>query len=125
MKNKLMASFLIFLMVGSSLALLAGGAEIEFTDAHRAVLDALAGGGAFFFRQLAGHGIVEGELKAALWELIWAGWVTGDTFAPVRALLGGAPGARKRSAPAHPHRKKSRTCFPRAQSPSCIVSLPG
>ena len=29
-------------------------------------------------------------LKAALWELIWAGWVTGDTFAPVRAMLGGA-----------------------------------
>ncbi|MBW0012321.1 MAG: ATP-dependent helicase, partial [Mycobacterium sp.] len=30
----------------------------------------------------------------------WAGWVTGDTFAPIRAMLGGA-GAGKRSAPAH------------------------
>ena len=46
-------------------------------------------------------GIGEAELKAALWELIWAGWVTGDTFAPVRAMLSGGPGARKRSAPAH------------------------
>ncbi|MDR3654947.1 MAG: ATP-dependent helicase [Mycobacterium sp.] len=75
-------------------------AAIDFTDAHRAILDTLAGGGAYFFRQLAQDGISDTDLKAALWELIWAGWVTGDTFAPVRALLSGT-GARKRSAPAH------------------------
>ncbi|EUA19342.1 putative ATP-dependent helicase domain protein [Mycobacterium xenopi 3993] len=63
---------------------------MEFNDAHRAILDTLAGGGAFFFRQL-GHGIGESELKTALWELIWAGWITGDTFAPVRAMLSGGP----------------------------------
>jgi ATP-dependent Lhr-like helicase len=79
---------------------LAAGSEIDFTAAHRAILDMLAGGGAFFFRQLGQQDIGEAELKAALWELIWAGWVTGDTFAPVRARLSGAPG-RKRSAPAH------------------------
>jgi ATP-dependent Lhr-like helicase len=76
------------------------GSEIEFTATHRAILDMLAAGGAFFFRQLGQPGIGEAELKTALWELIWAGWVTGDTFAPVRAMLSGAPG-RKRSAPAH------------------------
>lgn len=76
--------------------------EIEFTHAHRSILDALSGGGAYFFRQLAGAGGSDAELKAALWELVWAGWITGDTFAPVRALLGGgSTGARKRSAPAH------------------------
>lgn len=80
---------------------LAPAAEIEFTDVHRGILDALAGGGAYFFRQLAGAGGTESELKAALWELVWAGWVTGDTFAPVRALLGGSTGPRRRSAPAH------------------------
>ncbi|MDT7733297.1 MAG: ATP-dependent helicase Lhr and Lhr-like helicase, partial [Mycobacterium sp.] len=79
---------------------LAGGSEIEFTATHRAILDVLAGGGAFFFRQLGQVGVGEAELKNALWELIWAGWVTGDTFAPVRAMLSGGPG-RKRSAPAH------------------------
>ena len=79
---------------------LAAGSEIDFTAAHRAILDMLAGGGAFFFRQLGQLEIGEAELKAALWELIWAGWVTGDTFAPVRAMLSGAPG-RRRSAPAH------------------------
>lgn len=79
---------------------LAGPADIELGDAHRAVLDTLAPGGAYFFRQLTQSGLGESELKAALWELIWAGWITGDTFAPVRALLGGT-GSRKRSAPAH------------------------
>jgi ATP-dependent Lhr-like helicase len=79
---------------------LATPAEIDFTDAHRAILNTLAGGGGYFFRQLAQDGIGQAPLKAALWELIWAGWVTGDTFAPVRAVLGGA-GTRKRSAPAH------------------------
>ncbi len=82
----------------------AAPAEIDLTEAHRAILDTLAHGGAYFFRQLAVEGLPGGigsaELKAALWELIWAGHVTGDTFAPVRALLGGA-GARRRSTPAH------------------------
>lgn len=80
--------------------------EIDLTDAHRAILDTLAGGGAYFFRQLA-PGISESTLKDALWQLIWAGWVTGDTFAPVRALLTGT-GARKRSAPAHRARRAPR-----------------
>ncbi|MGB6209268.1 ATP-dependent helicase, partial [Mycobacterium sp.] len=74
---------------------------IELSAAHRAILDMLAGGGAFFFRQLAQTGLGEHELKAALWELIWAGSVTGDTFAPVRAMLGGGPGSGRRSTPAH------------------------
>ncbi len=81
----------------------AGPADIDLGDAHRAILDTLAGGGAYFFRQLAQSPFSDAELKAALWELIWAGWITGDTFAPVRAILGGT-GTRKRaraSQPAH------------------------
>ncbi|GAB4583416.1 ATP-dependent helicase [Nocardia sp. IFM 10818] len=48
-------------------------------------------GGAYFFRQLAEAAGVEDEsaVVAALWELVWAGYVAGDTFAPVRALLSG------------------------------------
>jgi ATP-dependent Lhr-like helicase len=86
---------------------LAGPAELDFTDAHRAILDTLAGGGAYFFRQLAQDAIGETVLKDALWDLIWAGWVTGDTFAPLRAMLGGA-GGRKRSAPAYRTRRPPR-----------------
>jgi ATP-dependent Lhr-like helicase len=66
-------------------------AEIEFTDTHRTILDTLGHGGAYFFRQLGADGPTDPEqFKTALWELIWAGWVTGDTFAPVRALLAGS-----------------------------------
>jgi ATP-dependent helicase Lhr and Lhr-like helicase len=84
---------------------LAAATEIELAETHHAILDTLAGGGGFFFRQLATGGtqnrIGEQTLKPALWELIWAGWITGDTFAPVRAMLSGGPGTRRRSAPAH------------------------
>ncbi|MHA3023304.1 ATP-dependent helicase [Mycobacterium sp. BMJ-28] len=75
-------------------------AEIELTDTHRAVLDTLSAGGAYFFRQLAGDG-QESAFTAALWELIWAGSITGDTFAPVRAVLHGS-----RRAPAHRQRQR-------------------
>jgi ATP-dependent helicase Lhr and Lhr-like helicase len=93
--------WIAFHSADSAALTLAPPVEIDFTAAHRATLDMLTGGGAFFFRQLTHDGVSENELKAALWELIWAGWVTGDTFAPVRATLSGGPGARKRSAPAH------------------------
>ncbi|HEU0192223.1 MAG TPA: ATP-dependent helicase [Mycobacterium sp.] len=81
------------------------GASIEFGDVHRGILAALGGGGAFFFRQLAQDGVADGALKAALWDLIWAGWVTGDTFAPVRALLAGGG---RRSTPAHRQKRPPR-----------------
>jgi ATP-dependent helicase Lhr and Lhr-like helicase len=87
---------------------LAPPTEIDSTDAHRTALEALAGGGAFFFRQLAQHGTGHDILKAALWDLIWAGWVTGDTFAPVRAMLTGGLSTRKRSTPAHRQRRPPR-----------------
>lgn len=76
---------------------LAAPAELELTDAHRAILAVLGepgdARGAFFFRQLEGAGTA----TSALWNLIWSGWVTGDTFAPVRALLtsGGRPAHRQ------------------------------
>jgi len=88
---------------------LAPATEIDFTATHRAILDMLTGGGAFFFRQLTQGATSESELKAALWELIWSGWITGDTFAPVRATLSGGPGARKRSAPAHRQARSKRS----------------
>jgi ATP-dependent Lhr-like helicase len=82
---------------------LAPGTPIEFGDTHRAILDTLGGGGAFFFRQLCGDAS-ESEFTSALWELIWAGWITGDTFAPVRAVLAGT----RRTTPAHRTRRPPR-----------------
>ncbi len=85
------------------------------------VVDALGSSGAFFFRQLAdtvGRAALadagdsdtpvaaqldDVTLETVLWEAVWAGFVTNDTLAPLRALLGGshrqAPAARLRRSP--------------------------
>ena len=63
------------------------------------LLAALAQGGAYFFDALLPSGVAgadRGEYVAALWDLVWAGLVTCDTFHPVRALAAG--GAHKRPA---------------------------
>jgi ATP-dependent Lhr-like helicase len=72
----------------------------EPTELEQRILDALAGGGAFFFRQLATAigSTDDAALQQSLWELVWAGLVTNDTLAPLRAWLG-APSAKKRVAP--------------------------
>ena len=60
----------------------------ETPELHQAVLDALAPGGAWFFRQLsdAVGSTNDGALSAALWDLVWAGRVGNDTLAPLRAM---------------------------------------
>jgi ATP-dependent Lhr-like helicase len=74
----------------------------EATDApeppHQVVLDHLAHSGASFTFEL--HDVVtrafpvlrERDVDAVLWDLVWAGRITNDTFAPLRALAG--PSAR-------------------------------
>jgi ATP-dependent Lhr-like helicase len=71
------------------------------------VLDALAPGGAWFFRQLAGQvgSDDDAALSAALWDLVWSGLVTNDTLAPLRALTrSGRPAHRSRRTPPRPGR---------------------
>ncbi|KQV21338.1 DEAD/DEAH box helicase [Kitasatospora sp. Root187] len=60
------------------------------TPVHTALLAALAGGYGLFFRQLTERlpEVQDVELTEALWDLLWAGYVTNDTLAPLRALLG-------------------------------------
>ncbi|WBU37622.1 ATP-dependent helicase [Homoserinibacter sp. YIM 151385] len=76
-------------------------------ELHGRIIDALASGGAFFFRQLGmslaatGDAVTDEELSRALWELAWSGLVTNDTLAPLRARLGAAP-PRPRTAAASP-----------------------
>ncbi|HKR51061.1 MAG TPA: ATP-dependent helicase [Pseudonocardiaceae bacterium] len=94
--------------------------QLDLTPPHRCVLRALGGdpaggpavGGALFFRQLAdrtGQYLrAEGEpvpsdagLVVALWDLVWAGLLTNDSLAPLRALVSGRSAAHqlRRSAP--------------------------
>ncbi|WP_028932960.1 ATP-dependent helicase [Pseudonocardia spinosispora] len=80
--------------------------EAPGSPLHAAVLDALSGGGALFFRQLAdavGARLVAAEeptpddatLVAAMWDLVWAGLLSNDTLGPVRALTAGRGAAHK------------------------------
>jgi len=87
--------------------------EFEPGDASRRLLDHLRNnGGGYFFRQLTevagGMDAVlsDQEVATALWDLAWAGRITGDTFAPVRALIAGGHTA---------HRQVARA--PRARAP--------
>jgi len=76
--------------------------EVSMTPLHTAVLEALGGGGALFFRMLSDRvGALlggplptaqppnDGEVADAIWDLVWAGLLTNDTLGPLRVLLGG------------------------------------
>ncbi|MDN4174151.1 ATP-dependent helicase [Nocardioides sp. SOB77] len=79
----------------------------EHSELHQAILDALAPGGAYFFRQLADTvtasvgSTPDPAVSAALWDLVWAGRISNDTLTPLRALVraGSASHRTKRAAP--------------------------
>jgi ATP-dependent Lhr-like helicase len=108
------------------LLLPAAAADSVRTPVHRAVLEALDGGAALFFRGLvdrvsaAAHSeagsptgsatgspagsaagsaagwpvelpVDDATVGAAVWDLVWGGWLTNDTLAPLRAGLGRRP----------------------------------
>ncbi|MEZ4356416.1 MAG: DEAD/DEAH box helicase [Myxococcota bacterium] len=76
------------------------GADDETSLVGRAILDHLATRGASFLPELVGAIDVEGSetVIAALWELVWQGLVTNDTFGPLRELGRRAAPSRRRPA---------------------------
>ena len=70
---------------------------LDLTPTHTALLAALDGGGAYFFAPLLERsGLTDGAAgQAALWDLVWAGLLSGDTLAPLRAHLGGGRTAHR------------------------------
>jgi ATP-dependent helicase Lhr and Lhr-like helicase len=75
--------------------------EITMTPVHEAVLEALSGGGALFFRGIADRvaagladqgaralAATDRDVASAIWDLVWAGRLTNDTLAPLRTVLG-------------------------------------
>jgi ATP-dependent Lhr-like helicase len=56
---------------------------------HQAILEGLAGGGAYFFRQLSDSIGAQDDraTTAALWDLVWAGYLSNDTLLPLRTML--------------------------------------
>lgn len=92
------------LVFADQLASLAPGwEERERPDGalHDAIRTLLAERGASFWNQLraAAPGALDNELLAALWDLVWAGEVTNDSLAPLRAVVAGAKpsGSRPRA----------------------------
>jgi ATP-dependent Lhr-like helicase len=63
---------------------LASPADRPETPEHDRLREVLESRGACFFRELAGAD--DRSTLDALWDLVWAGEVTNDTFSPVRAL---------------------------------------
>jgi ATP-dependent Lhr-like helicase len=85
----------------------------ELSERAARLLDLLRSQGASFFPALhqAGGDGYPGDTLEALWELVWNGLVTNDTFQPVRALLSAAsPDSRSR--------EKHKTGLPEALSRS-------
>ncbi|ORM09410.1 ATP-dependent helicase [Prescottella equi] len=112
-------------LADSSPLTLATPAEIDLTDLHRSILDTLAGGGAYFFRQLSDtvQSTDDTALAAALWDLVWAGYIGNDTLAPLRALLSdtsrATPSHRtpRRAPRAHAYRQLGRPTMPTRSGP--------
>jgi ATP-dependent Lhr-like helicase len=107
--------WLVLTPAESAPLLLPEPAELTMTPLHGAVLTALGGGGGMFFRMLSdrvaavldGHPADDADLVAAIWDLAWAGLVTNDTLAPLRAVTTSGTTARRpagprRAAPAEP-----------------------
>ncbi len=68
---------------------------------HEAIREFLALRGASFYRPIhaAAGGGPDREVLDDLWDLVWAGEVTNDTFAPLRALHWARPGREPRRRP--------------------------
>lgn len=82
-------------------------AATELDTTSERVLDTLAGGGSWLFREIAERcgSTNDGDLEAALWNLVWSGYVTADTIASLRALVAGGgtrPGRQRSRRPAGP-----------------------
>jgi len=92
----------------------------ETTELQRDVLGALAGGGAYFFRQLAqAVGATDDQaLSVALWDLVWAGQITNDTFAPLRATLSGT--TRAAAPRTRAYRGRRRPTLPAQSGPPTV-----
>ncbi len=83
------------------------GTERPAGERHEAIRAHLAQRGASFYREVyaAAGGGRDRDVLDALWDLVWAGEVTNDTFAPLRALRwkrtgsGGGNGARRPGRP--------------------------
>jgi len=94
--------------------------DTPLTPLHLAVLEALAGGAAMFFRPLSDRvgSLDDPVLVAALWDLVWAGRATNDTLSPLRALVGtGRTAHATRRSPPRSRYPRGRPAMPSRSGP--------
>jgi ATP-dependent Lhr-like helicase len=94
--------------------------ELALTPLHQQILDGLGDGQALFFRSLSDRigATDDTALSAAVWDLVWAGHLTNDTLAPLRALLGGSGAHRAKAQPARTrYRRPGRATLPSRGGP--------
>ncbi|WP_433496103.1 Lhr family helicase [Micromonospora sp. CA-248089] len=97
---------------------------LTLTPLHESVLDALADGQALFFRSLSDRvgATDDAALAGAVWDLVWAGHLTNDTLAPLRAALGAGGAHRSRpSAPRTRYRRPGRVALPSRGGPPTMA----
>ncbi|WP_231925486.1 ATP-dependent helicase [Micromonospora purpureochromogenes] len=97
---------------------------LTLTPLHEAALDALGEGQALFFRSLSDRvgATDDAALTAVIWDLVWAGHLTNDTLAPLRAVLGGGGAHRSRpSAPRTRYRRPGRVALPTRGGPPTVA----
>ncbi|RQW99175.1 Lhr family helicase, partial [Micromonospora chalcea] len=97
---------------------------LTLTPLHESVLDALADGQALFFRSLSDRvgATDDAALSGAVWDLVWAGHLTNDTLAPLRAALGAGGAHRSRpSAPRTRYRRPGRVALPSRGGPPTMA----
>ena len=77
------------------------GTERPAGEIHDRIREHLGRRGACFYRELftAAKARSDREVLDALWDLVWAGEVTNDTFAPLRALRWKRPAKDARPRP--------------------------
>jgi len=80
--------------------------DLELTELHKAILLSLESDQALFVRSIvdrirtetATEALLEADVTAAIWDLVWAGALTNDTLAAVRTKLGGGRTSHTRRA---------------------------
>jgi ATP-dependent Lhr-like helicase len=98
--------------------------ELALSPAHQQVLDALADGQALFFRSLSDRvgSTDDTGLAGIVWDLVWGGQLTNDTFAPLRALLGSTGAHRSKAQPARTrYRRPGRAQLPSRTGPPAMA----
>ncbi|MGX7679916.1 DNA glycosylase AlkZ-like family protein [Jatrophihabitans sp. DSM 45814] len=117
--------------------LIAPISDAEFSPLHKAILECLDGDQALFARSIfdrvtasGAEPINQSDLGSAIWDLVWAGALTNDTFAPIRMRLGAGRGTHSRR-PSPPRARYGRptrgalTAAAHATHSANLPALPG